>query len=54
MLHTKKLGRFGDESTVASVDRPALNLYRSSRVVYDKTRYDKLLKVTTNSFYEYT
>ena len=27
---------------------------QSSRVVYDRTRYDKLLKVTTGPFYEYT
>ena len=37
-------GKSDSESMVASINRPTLALYRKSREVYDKTRYDKLME----------
>ena len=37
-------GNSDGESMVASIERPTLALYRKSREVYDKTRYEKLME----------
>ena len=37
-------GKSDGESMVTSINRPTLALYRKSKEVYDKTRYDKLME----------